>query len=990
MAQLELYCFGSPRIRRDGNEERIGRRKVVALLAYLAVTGKNQSRESLTSLLFPDAEPHRARNDFRQVLSHAKGFVGEGVIFANRETVGISENSLWVDVCVFRRLVSSANRERESEGEREDLEQAARLYQGDFLSGFYLKGSLAFDDWQRSEQDRLSLEYVDVLTVLATAMGKHGLYDKALEYAQRLVKHDPLSEDSHCLLVDLYHRSGNRRAALKQYEQCRSTLKAELGIVPSESMEALRRRITASDNASPSSTNSLPRQLTTFVGRERELVELDDLLSGSPFITIAGAAGCGKTRLAIEIARKTILRTDIPVWFVDLTQVSEGHHIVAAVASAIGIQEQSYVLLDDQIVESLRVRKAIIILDNCEHIIEDCADLVSLLLDQCRGIKIIATSREPLRATGEAVWVVRPLSFPGDVRERSNEDKDLLEFEAVRLFADRARASAPHAKIGNDNVQVVADICRCLEGIPLAIELAASRLQSMTLNQLHRGIRDSVLGATGSNRSDVSRHQTLRSAIDWSYALLSGKERALFRRISVFRGGWTLDAAAEVGSCQNGCSVNIKRDEVFALMTQLVEKSLVILDERRGKARYRFLEMVRQFAGTKLAESDEESSARKAHTSWYMAFADRAEPELYGHNQMLWFDGVETELENLRAIMNRAAGHREYEVCLHVAGSLWWFWYVQHHYVEAKSLLETVLSATKDIKSIDRVKCLVSYGFVLYIFQDFERLRAYSQEALDLAEQLGDKTWIGWSLLIKGVGLFKAEPAESQLSCYRQSRAIFGEIGDTWGTVNSLRLLADRIPLSREGIERRRELFSEALRLCKTVGDRANLAWLYYGLSSVPMSQNCYHEAGKLLQKSLSFANQVKNRLGIMQNYETLGVMCGEMGNFRESISHLLRAMMLYLDQGRLISVVHCTERLAISFIGMKNHRMAARLMGAAKEIHKKLPKGFEISVIDDFDDYLSAARKGLGETTYNELFSEGTLMTIPEIKEMAELTLEG
>ena len=397
--------------------------------------------------------------------------------------------------------------------------------------------------------------------------------------------------------------------------------------------------------------HNLPTELSSFVGREKELTEVRRLLENNRLLTLTGSGGCGKTRLALAAASELVERFEDGVWMVELASLAEPSLVPQAVAFTLGVRERPGSSLTEALSDYLRTRKLLLILDNCEHLIEACAELVEALLRSCPGLRVLATSREALGITGEIAWPVPSLSLP-DLR-RLPDLESLPRYESARLFVERTAAVRPNFTLTEQNAPAVAQVCYRLDGIPLAIELAAARTKVLSVEEISARLDDSFRLLAAGSRTAMPRQRTLHATMDWSHELLGQKERVVFRRLSVFAGGFTLEAAESVCAGEE-----LQRDEVLELLSQLVDKSLVVAQERDGTARYRLLETIRQYGRERLEEAGEAAQVREQHAGYYLALAEEAEPELKGDRQVTWLERLETEHDNLRVAMAWLLGTR--------------------------------------------------------------------------------------------------------------------------------------------------------------------------------------------------------------------------------------------------------------------------------------------------------------------------------------------
>jgi predicted ATPase/transcriptional regulator with XRE-family HTH domain len=481
-----------------------------------------------------------------------------------------------------------------------------------------------------------------------------------------------------------------------------------------------------------SNLTDLPVPMTSFIGRARELAAVKQRFSSARLLTLTGPGGCGKTRLALQAAAELADKFADGVCFVELAPLGDPRLVPQSVASALGVREEPTRPLPVTLIDTLHRRQLLLVLDNCEHLIAACAELAHILLSACPQLHVLATSREVLGVAGEMAWRVPPLASPDPQRPVPVEH--LLQYEAVQLFVERARTVQPTFTVTERNAAAVAQVCHRLDGIPLAIELAAARVKVLTVEQIAARLDDRFRLLTGGSRIALPRQQTLQAAIDWSYDLLSEPERRLWRRLSVFAGGWTLEAAEAVCA-----GAGLDAAEVLDRLTSLVDKSLVTVDAMAGEARYRLLETIRQYGREKLERSGEAAVIRRQHLEWHVGLAERAEPELTGPDQAVWLEKLEAEHDNLRAALEWSQVEAQGEqIGLRVAAALWRFWLVHGHLREGRRWLEGMLAGSPEAWPAVRAKALYGAGALAEDQGDYAAARAFFAESLALRRELLD------------------------------------------------------------------------------------------------------------------------------------------------------------------------------------------------------------------------------------------------------------
>ena len=540
--------------------------------------------------------------------------------------------------------------------------------------------------------------------------------------------------------------------------------------------------------------NNLPLQVSSFVGRAQEMAKIQELLGQHRLVTLTGAGGTGKTRLALQAAAERLEEYGDGVWFADLAPLSDAALVVGTLAGVIGVSEEADRPLLETLTEVLRSQKTLLVLDNCEHVVGACAALAQSLLQSCPGVRVLATSREALNIAGERAWRVPALSVP-DPQRLPVSEKDLgavlMEYDSVRLFVERARAQRGEFVLGRGNATAVAQICRRLDGIPLALELAAARVRSLSVEQINERLDDRFRLLTGGSRTALPRQQTLRALIDWSYDLLDARGKTLLARLSVFAGGWSLEAAESV------CAADGAEDwEVLDLLSGLVNKSLVVYDEEEG-SRYRLLETVRQYASEILGASEAAANSRARHRDYFLSLAEEAEPLLNGPEQASWLSRLEREHDNLRAALSwceaeawpeqgsesEGGGTDSAAAWLRLCVALGRFWEVRGHYGEGRLWLKRVLQRTEGRPiSVMRARALNWAGTLAWRQGGFGTARALFEESLSGFRQIGDKKGAANALNNLGNVVHHQGDYDAARAFFEESLSLHRQIEDRRGS----------------------------------------------------------------------------------------------------------------------------------------------------------------------------------------------------------------
>src|SRR5579859_3116238 len=674
---LRIFLLGRFRIEGPGGGLRLPTRKAEALLAYLILHPGPHAREKLTGLLWGDSPTRQARTSFRVALAAIRARLGPDILEAEQDSLQWRPAaSVWVDAVAFSDQAGGFLNGTRAEAGAVDPD----LYKDDLLADWY-------HDWITPLREHYRRVYFDTLLRLGQVSRARSDYARAAAYARRVLALDGLNEQAHHDLMLCLAAQGERAAALQQYLVCQQTLRDELGVEPAPATSALYnwiKRTAPRSETLPAGLTNLPIPPTSFVGRQREMAEARQKFATTRLLTLTGVGGSGKTRLGIQLAATLAPDFRDGVWWVELDRAADPFLVPRLVAKTLGVREEPSQPLAEALAAHLRSRQTLLVIDNCEHLVVACAELAAQLLAACPDLKILATSREVLGVAGESAWQVPPLSLPDPHTWRVTSD--LNEFESVRLFMERAAAARSDLRLSRENAAAVVEVCCRLEGIPLGLELAAARARVLSVEQIAARLTDRLALLTGGSRA-APRQQTLQATIDWSYQLLTGAEQRLYRQLSVFAGGFSLEAAeamagftvraAPQGQPEAGAAPNTgpqARTGVLDGLSRLVDKSLINVAVAGGQARYRLLETIREFGLEQLRQAGETGAARRRHFEWCAALAAQAEPNLVGAQQTPWLERLEAEHENLRAALEWSLAGADAAAGLTLAARLGQFW----------------------------------------------------------------------------------------------------------------------------------------------------------------------------------------------------------------------------------------------------------------------------------------------------------------------------
>ncbi|MCC6499979.1 MAG: tetratricopeptide repeat protein [Anaerolineales bacterium] len=636
------------------------------------------------------------------------------------------------------------------------------------------------------------------------------------------------------------------------------------------------------------SPHNLPAPTTSFIGREKEKAEIKQALTPSPLpqreglgardhrlVTLTGSGGTGKTRLSLQVAADLLDQFADGVWFVELAPLTDPHLIPQTILSAMRANEQEGKTALETLVERVREQKALLILDNCEHLIEASAKIAETLLASAPALRILASSREALSVPGELAWHVPSMTVP---ETNAADVERLLQFESVRLFVERAALAQPRFTLTRENAPHIAQICLRLDGIPLALELAAARVKALDVEEVAARLDDRFRLLTGGARTALPRQQTLRAMIDWSYNLLAGDEKKLFRRLAVFVGGWTLEAAEQICAGEDAL-------DVIDLLARLVDKSLVALDESSSRARYRMLETTRQYARETLLNAGETAAFRNRHLDYFLQYAETGKVEMRGRKQAAWLAQLETEHDNLRAALEWSQDNAP-ERGLRIAAALTDFWDTRGYLNEARRWLDKTLQATAILAPTPaRVDAMMGAMAFAIRQSELDVSKKILEEALALARTIDYKAGIARGLTARGVvtEFFDGDLTGAE-ALYNEALTFYREAGDNLAIGQALGPLAS-CALKRYDFAKAESLYGQSLSLFRAAENEREIAGALGNLAEVALSRHNYAQAEESARESYALYHSLADKHGVATALRSLSIALHNRGQLEAARS---------------------------------------------------------------------------------------------------------
>jgi predicted ATPase/DNA-binding SARP family transcriptional activator len=893
-AEMELGILG-PLVVRDGEAlVRVPGAKERALLADLVVhAGRVVSADRLVEDLWGETPPGNPGNALQgrvSALRRALGSAGSKLVVTRPPGYVLEVDPEGVDAGRFEGLVAEATALAPAEPPRaaQLLEEALGLWRGAALAEF------ADRPWAQAEAARLEerrLAAVEALVELRLTAGGHAGLVGELE---GLVADHPTRERPRGQLMVALYRSGRQADALGVYQQTREVLAEELGIDPSPELQRLHQAILVQDPALELATadggqprHNLPERLTSLVGRDKELREVAKLVELHRLVTVVGPGGAGKTTVAVELARRLVGGYADGVWLVELAGLRDPALLAGTVAAALGLREEAgqpeTPPQADRLAGFVRDKRLLLVLDNCEHLVGACAELVRRLLEAGPGLKVLATSREVLGVAGEAVWPVPPLAVPdaddeldaGPALAVPDGDGDAPEvlagYDAVRLFSERAAAADPGFVLDRASGRVVAELCRRLDGLPLAIELAAARVRALPVAELAGRLGDRFRLLAGGGRTVDARQQTLRATVDWSWELLVEPDRRLWRRLSVFVGGWTVEAAETVCSGDG-----LAPEEVLEGMFRLVDRSLVVA-AGGVPARFAMLETLRDYGAERLAEAGETHALEAGHTAWFLDLAERAAVHRTARR---WLRLLDADYDNLRAVLDRAVAGRDLDTALRLAGALGWYWSTNRT-TEGRQRLAGVAALADGRPPTHSLARVLQAAAMAEVQQTpTAGTVAAARRSQELFERFGDRQGAAFSKLLRGWATQQLRgPGGDLIRLAAEAEATFTELGDRWGEAFAAHSRF-AFEINAQGLSKRTE---EAARLAlarfQALDDQWGVAQAQFSLAQVARMRGDIGGAIAACERALAAARDGGPLWVMLASLSELGGLVGLQGD---------------------------------------------------------------------------------------------------------------
>ena len=982
-ASLTLTLLGPIQIAHDGVPLTFAYEKVQALLVFLAVeSDRAHRRAALADLLWPDQDESAARHSLSQALFSLRRAIRDHpdnpLVLVTRDNVRLNPaTSIWVDVVAFHELLRGAS------NNTEQLRQASALCRGEFLEGWGIGDSAAFEEWSLLTREQLRGQACDVLRQLTEPHALAGDAAQVCDDARRWIALDPLCEEAYRRLMRALAQRGQRTAALAQFAQCRRVLHDELGIAPEPATVALYEELKQSVAPVPacaahSSRAALPLPPTRLIDRERELADLAALLADptNRLITITGPGGVGKTRLALHAAAIQVPAFRDGVCFVPLAPVREPALVLARIAQALGVPQNDTRPLDELVRATLAPRHVLLLLDNCEHLLPAATTLIAGLLAAAPDMVVLTTSRVTLRLSQERRYYLTPLALP------DADQAALTPSGAVALFVERAQAARPSVEL---DYHAIGAICRRLDGLPLAIELAATRTRLLDPRELLARLEQRLPLLSGGPSDLPERQQTMHATIDWSYQLLEPHQQALFRRLAVFACSWTAAAAEAV--CANLPDTIPQSASVLDGLAALLDASLISEVTGAGEPRCTMLETIREYARAQLVAHDELAGVQELNARYAMALAAQAAVELNGPRQTAWFQQLDAELDNLRTILSWCVEHAVGDG-LRLASDLSRFWDIRGHWREGRAWLEALLRCASDPNTAvptteQRAAGLLVAGVLAMFLSDFAPATKYLRESLGLYQQLDDQPNIGRAINNLGnVALYQGAYAEAEQH-YWESLMLRREHNHTVGMASSLNNLALATRMQGD-LHAAKAYFDQSLTIYSQIGDTASVAFVMGHTATILLLQGAYGEAQHLFEASYVIAQELGHKSVLRQTLSGLGDIARMQQHHRVAKGYYQQSLTLSAeihDVGAVARNVFCFAVLA--WAEQRGER-AALLLSAADAMNHRAHTVQAPEDSAEFAQHTAAVRAALRASTFEAAWERGQGMALEQAVALA------
>jgi non-specific serine/threonine protein kinase len=857
------------------------------------------------------------------------------------------------------------------------------VYHGELLPGVY-------DEWVVLQREHLSSVFAHHMARLLALLKAEGRWLDVLDWGERWIKLGQKPEPAFQALMSAHAAKGDMSKLAAVYDRCIKSLR-EFDIEPSEQTRVLYEKlklgkeqhetepaVRVEEKRKEFLKASLPIPLTSFIGREKEVEEIIRLVNKKRLVTLTGPGGVGKTRLAIQISNNLISKRKGDVCWIDLAPLTDDVLVPQVVAQVLGVRET----LDQSLIESvkifLRERQLLLVLDNCEHLVTACAQLADDLLAQCARLQILATSREALGITGEMVYQVPTLSLPQ--LQRLTLTDLLMEYEGIHLFVERASAVDSSFTLTDQNAAAVLQICQRLDGIPLALELAAARTKLLTVEHIAERLNNRFNLLTQGSRTALPRQQTLRATIDWSYDLLPEEAQLLFRRLSVFVGGFTLESAEAV------CSQDpLSLQAVLDVLGRLVDRSLVKVERHGDYERYRMLEVIGEYAREKLDESGEAERLHQRHHDFFIVLAEEVAPQLKSAEQFAGLDRLELEHDNLRAAWDWAID-RDDKVALRLASSLLEFWVMRGNPSEGRQWLAQLLVRTDQWgATAEHAQVLGLAGRLVYFQRDFALAQSYLEESLAIARLAEDKNGVAFALWWLGRIAIRRHDVQTTQVFTEECLALYRELQDHWGVALAIYQLAD-LAAVQDDYEEAEELFMESLSKFQALGDKFRMGYIFNSLGELARLREDYERAGRFYEEHINILRQQRSPVALVLpsvNYAWVSLQRGDARKAKELFDETLN---LSHEFGNRTAMADCLAGLAGVLGTTGKPEQAARLFGAVESLLESTGMAGRLDPSDQkqFDHYVTAVRSHLGDAAFAQAWAAGRTMTREQAVEFA------